>query len=145
MADDSRNNGRDTGGRFGAGNPGRPRGSRNKASVLAEKLMSEDAEGVVNAVLTAAKGGDMAAARLVLDRLCPARKDNPVSFELPAIETARDAATAMAAILRAVADGSVTPGEGEAVAKLVETHLRALEACEFETRLAALERAGAEQ
>jgi hypothetical protein len=124
---------------------GKPKGARNKASVLAEKLMAEDAEGVVNTVLMAARGGDMTAARIVLDRICPARRDNPVSFELPAIETAGDASRAMDALLKAVADGAVTPGEGEAVARLVEVHMRTLERCEFEARLAALEKARAEQ
>jgi hypothetical protein len=144
MTDDRRNNGRDTGGRFGPGNPGRPKGSRNQVTRLAEKLMADDAEGVVSAVLTAAKSGDMAAARIVLDRLYPARRDNSVTFPLPAIETAGDASRAMGAILQAVAAGDVTPGEGEAVAKLIETYLRAIEATEFEARLAALENARAE-
>jgi hypothetical protein len=102
--------------------------------------MQDDAEAVVNAVLAAAKGGDMTAARIVVDRLCPARKDNPVSFSLPQIESAADAARAMAAILSAVASGDLTPVEAETISKLVETHIRALEASEFERRLAALER-----
>lgn len=123
-----------------SGNPaGKPKGARNKASLIAEKMMADDAGEVVSAVLTAAKGGDMAAARIVLDRLYPARRDNPVSFELPAIETAEDASRAMGAILTAVAAGDVTPGEAEAVGKLIETHLKALEATAFEARLSALE------
>jgi hypothetical protein len=110
--------------------------------LLAEKLMQDDAEAVVNSVLSAAKTGDMTAARIVLDRLCPARKDNPVTFTLPNIESASDAAAAMAAILSAVASGELTPGEAETVGKLVETHIRAMEASEFERRLAALEQRG---
>jgi glutamate formiminotransferase len=43
-------------------------GTRHRATRLAEKLMADDAEAVVNAVVTAAKGGDMTATRLVLDR-----------------------------------------------------------------------------
>lgn len=124
-----------------SGNPaGKPKGARHKTTLLAEKLMQDDAEAVVNAVLTAAKGGDMTAARIVVDRLCPARKDNPVTFALPHIECAADAAGAMAAILSAVAAGDLTPVEAETISKLVETHIRALEASEFERRLAALER-----
>lgn len=123
-----------------SGNPaGKPRGARHKTTLLAEKLMQDDAEAVVNAVLTAAKGGDMTAARIVLDRLSPARRDNPVAFPLPTIESAGDAAGAMAAILAAVASGEVTPGEAETIGKLIETHIRALEASEFERRLQELE------
>ena len=132
------------GGRFQpgqSGNPtGKPKGARHKTTLLAEKLMADDAEAVVNAVLTAAKSGDMTAARIVLDRLYPARRDNPVSFTLPRIESAADATSAMAAILAAVASGEVTPGEAETIGKLIETHVRTLETAEFERRLAALER-----
>ena len=51
---------------FGPGNPGKPKGARHKVTMLAEKLMADDAESVVRAVLTAATEGDMVAARLVL-------------------------------------------------------------------------------
>lgn len=67
-----------------SGNPaGRPKGARNKATVLAEQLMADDAENVVRAVVKAAKRGDMAAARIVLDRIVPPRKGRPVKFTVP--------------------------------------------------------------
>ena len=48
----------DTG--FKKGNPaGNPRGARHKATLLAERLMQDDVEKIVNAVLTAARNGDM--------------------------------------------------------------------------------------
>lgn len=123
-----------------SGNPlGKPKGARHRTTLLAEKLMQDDAEAVVSAVLNAAKNGDMTAARIVVDRLCPARKDTTINFSLPQIESAADAAGAMAAILSAVAAGDLTPAEAETVTKLVETHLRALEACDFEKRLSDLE------
>jgi hypothetical protein len=123
-----------------SGNPsGKPKGARHKTTILAEKLMQDDAEGVVNAVVAAAKDGDMAAARLVLDRIAPVRKDNPVRFDLPAIESASDASAAMAAILRAVASGELTPGEAGDVAKLIETFAKTYETNELEARIAALE------
>ena len=39
--------------------------------------MQDDAENIVKAVLSKARGGDMTAARIVLDRIVPARRDNP--------------------------------------------------------------------
>jgi hypothetical protein len=73
--------GRIQGGRFVpgvSGNPaGKPPGARARATRLAEKLMAGDAEAVVNAVVTAAKGGDMTAARLVLDRIAPPCRGRP--------------------------------------------------------------------
>jgi hypothetical protein len=126
-----------------SGNPaGRPRGARHKATLLAEKLMAEDVEDVVKAVVTAAKGGDIQAAKVILDRVAPARRDSPISFNMPKVGSAADAAQAMSAVLNAVADGAISPSEGQAVATLVEIQLRALEASDFEARLSALESKG---
>jgi len=69
-----------------SGNPkGKPKGLRSRITQLAEKLMEDDAEAVVKAVVSAAKGGDMAAARIILDRICPARKSRSVEIDLPPI------------------------------------------------------------
>ena len=55
-----------------SGNPaGMKVGTRHRATRLAEKLMADDIEGVVNAVVTAAQGGDMQACKIVLDRIAP--------------------------------------------------------------------------
>lgn len=124
---------------FQKGNAGRPKGSRHKASLLAEKLMSDDVKAIVEAVLKAARDGDMTAARLVLDRIAPTRRDNSVSFALPKIQSPTDAAKAFGAILAAVAAGDITPGEATEVARLIVGYITALEASEFEQRLRALE------
>lgn len=140
MTNEPRKNERKTRGKpFRPGNPGKPKGARHKTTLLAEKLMQDDADAVVKAVVDAAKGGDMTAARIVLDRIAPARRDSPVSFVLPKIESAAGAAKAMAGVLDAVADGELTPGEAEQVAKLIDTFARTLEVTEFEQRLRALE------
>jgi len=41
---------------------GKPRGARHRVTLLAERMMQDDAADVVCAVLTAAKAGDMVAA-----------------------------------------------------------------------------------
>jgi hypothetical protein len=74
--------------------------------------------------------------RTLVDRLVPARKDRPVAFALPALHTAADAAQAMAALTAAVASGALTASEATG---LVGAFTKALEAADFETRLAALE------
>ncbi|PPD25004.1 MAG: hypothetical protein CTY30_00865 [Methylocystis sp.] len=123
-----------------SGNPsGRPRGARHRTTLICEKLMRDDAKNIVDAVLAAARNGDMSAARIVLDRIVPARRDPTVFFELPKIEGAADAAKVSGSVLKAVAAGELTPAEAEAVTKIVETHLRAIEATDFEARLSRLE------
>ena len=123
-----------------SGNPrGKPKGTRHRTTILAEKLMADDAEAVVTAVIEAAKSGDMQAARIILDRICPPRKDSPLTFALPKIESAADAANAMSAIIVAVAAGEMSPGEATEIARLIESFTKARELGEFEARLAALE------
>ena len=96
-------------------------------------------------VIEAAKGGDMTAARIVLDRIAPARRDSPVTIALPKIESAADAAKAMAAILAAMASGVVTRSEADRVAEIVAAFVSTFEASEFEARLLALEKRGQAQ
>lgn len=123
-----------------SGNPaGKPKGTRHRVTVLAEKLMNDDAEAVVKAVIGAAKGGDMTAARLVLERIAPPRKGRPVTLDLPAIETADDVVKALGLVVGSIAAGNLTPDEGAAVAGLLEIKRKALETVEIERRLAALE------
>jgi hypothetical protein len=128
---------------FEPGNPGKPKGARHKTTLLAEKLMQADAEAIVKAVLDSAKDGDMTAARIVLDRIAPARRDSPVSFEFPKIESVADAVAAQSAILSAVASGEITPGEAAEVSKLIDGFVRTIELTEIDERLKRLEgRAG---
>ena len=86
-----------------------------------------------------ALGGDTTALRLCLERLVPPVKDAPIQFYLPAMQCARDASDAAAGVLRAVAEGDLTPMEGAQVMALVETYRRTLETSELEARVAALE------
>jgi hypothetical protein len=139
----NRNNGettgRDASGRFTEGNPGRPRGARHKATRAALALLDGEAEALTRQAVTMALDGDGAALRLCLERIAPPRRDAPVQFGLPRMETARDAAKAAGAVLEAVALGDLTPTEGAHIMALVETYRRTLETTELEARVAALE------
>jgi hypothetical protein len=134
------NNARNTPGRpFRPGNPGRPRGARNRSTRLAEKLMTEDLEAVTKSVVNAAIGGDMAAARIILDRLAPIRRGRPVQFTAPETMDAAGLADAFTEIVRAMAVGELTPEEAVSVANVLEVRRRTLETVELEARLRAIE------
>jgi hypothetical protein len=95
-----------------SGNPrGRPLGARNAATVVAEQLLDGEAEALTRKVIEAAKGGDMVALRICLDRILPPRRERPVRFKLPELGSAADASKAMAAITTAAANGELTPYE----------------------------------
>lgn len=138
-----RNNGETTGrdgsGRFIEGNPGRPRGARHKATQAALALLDGESEGLTRKAVELALDGDTTALRLCLERIAPPRKDAPVQFDLPPMQSAADAARAAGAVLDAVAGGDMTPTEGAHIMALVEGFRKTLETSEIEARVAALE------
>ena len=139
MPETNRKNGRKTDGKFANGNSGRPRGARHKTTLAIQALLDGEGEALTRKAVDMALAGDTVALRLCLERIAPPRKDGPVRFDLPPMESAASASAAMGAILAGVASGDLTPGEGSAIAGLVEGYRKALETSEFEARLQALE------
>lgn len=93
-----------------SGNPaGRPRGSRNRTALLMQDLFAYEAEAIGRKAVALAKGGDMAAIRLCMDRIAPSRKEEPVPFELPPLEKPADSVAAAARLVAALAEGELTP------------------------------------
>jgi hypothetical protein len=135
------NNGRKTDGTFASGNSlgGKTKGSRHKATMAIEALLDGQVEELTQKAVEAALGGDMTAMRLCLERICPPRKDRPAPFALQDMTSAKDAAGAMSGILKAVADGELTPDEAGGVTAIVEVYRKTLETTELESRLQALE------
>src|SRR5262249_14717452 len=126
-----------------SGNPkGRPKGARNRASVLAESLLDGEAEAVIRKVIEKAKEGDTTALRLCLERLIAPRRGRPIAFQLPAkIQTAADGVRASSLVLAACAAGNLSPSEASEIVDLISSYIRLLEMTEIEARLTALEKA----
>lgn len=123
-----------------SGNPaGRPKGARNPALAALDAIGEAGAQGVLQATVKAAQGGDMVAARIVLDRIWPARKGRPVALDLPEVATSEGVTAAMAAVIEAMAHGTLSPDEASAIASVIEGQRRAIETIELEGRIAALE------
>jgi hypothetical protein len=135
--------GRQSDGRFSPGNcanpSGRPRGSLNKATLLAQALIDGEGEQIVRKTLELAKAGDGAALRIVMDRLLPPRKDRHVEFQLRSVTDAQTAAAAISELIDAVAGGQLSASEAEGLAGLIERRARLSELAEIEMRLRALE------
>jgi hypothetical protein len=124
-----------------SGNPaGRPRGSRNAATLACEALLEGQAEALTQKAVEMALAGDTVALKLCLERIYPARKDRPVTFDLPPITSARDAADIAAAVAEAVAAGHLTPGEAAELGKVIEIYVRAFQVAELDDRTARVER-----
>jgi multidrug efflux pump subunit AcrA (membrane-fusion protein) len=128
---------------FERGNPGRPLGARHRVTRAVEALLEGQHEALTKKAIDKALEGDSVALRLCLDRLCPPRRDAPISIQLPPVRTAADAVEASAAVLAAVAAGEVTPDEGGRIMALLVSHKSIVEVGDLEARVVALEeRAG---
>ena len=119
-----------------SGNPnGKKPGSRNKATQMVLAMMEGGAKEITQAVIDAAKAGDLSAARLVIERLAPPMRERPINIELPDTCTAEGCAQAQSAILQAVGTGDLLPGEGATLATIVENRRRSLETQDLEQRI----------
>jgi hypothetical protein len=71
-------------------------------------------------------------------RNTPARKDRPVTFALPPINTAREAADLMSSVMNPVAAGQLTPADAAELSKVVACTVKSFEAAEFADSLVPL-------
>jgi hypothetical protein len=124
---------------FEKGNPGRRPGVRNKATQLAEKLLSKDIKDVSNVVVEKAKNGSLEACKVILDRILPVPKSRRITFPMREIHSVADVQEAMNGLWAAVASGGITPEDATLLGKLLEQHAAVLEAGDIEARIAALE------
>lgn len=102
---DNRTEGRDAMGRFGAGNPGRPRGSKNQVSRTALAAVQNLSNLAILKLRERIEGGDMAAIRLTLEYTLP-RAGRTIDLET----------TDPLAVADALAMGDITPDEADKIA-----------------------------
>jgi hypothetical protein len=109
-----------------SGNPaGRPRGARNKTTILLEELIEREGVALAHQFVEQAKAGNARALGCLMGTILPKRKGAPIEIDLPPIEKASDAPVAIAAIISAVCRGELTPEEGTSLTRMVEAFLRA--------------------
>jgi hypothetical protein len=125
-----------------SGNPaGRPKGSRNRVSALAEILEEGDEDRMLRLMAGKALEGNVACLKYCLDRLQPRRR--AIRLELPdGVE--HNGAAYHAAVLRAAAEGEITPEEAASLARLVAARQPVMKAHLVERRLAAADRPAAD-
>ncbi len=123
-----------------SGNPrGKPAGTRSKSTQLLLTLMEGGAANIIKVVIDAAKGGDLMAAKIIIDRVIPTAKERPVNVALPDTTTPEGVSAAQSAILQAVAGGDLLPGEAATLSAIVESKRRAIETQELSDRITQLE------
>ena len=138
MQQSSRKNPPNTRGRpFKKGNPGRPLGFRNKATLAAEVLLDGETEKLTRKAIELAMAGDTVALRLCLNRI-PAQGTglSDLCFQRRHAEMR---SPILCGTFWMVASGEMTLSEAQSVAAVVEGWRRAKEVGEMEDRLYALE------
>ncbi len=124
---------------FEPGNPGRPKGARNKTTLAVEALLDGEAELLARKAVEMALNGDTTAMRLCLERICPPRRERSIACPTPTVVNPQDTVQAIGTVIAAVTTGEITPSEGQAVASLLDTQRKIIESSEIEQRLRSLE------
>jgi len=126
---------------FRPGNAGRPLGSKNKVTQTLEHLAEGEAEQTYQKVSELAQAGDVSCLRMILDRVWPPRKAQPINVTMPPINSSQDVLAAIAAIFKALGEGRLTPDEIIALSSVVGRSIQVMEHQDLEKRIAALEEA----
>ena len=113
-----------------SGNPaGRPKGALNHATRAALALMGGQLEELTQVVVAKALEGDLAAAKIVFDKLIPQAKEAPIepgAVTLPELSGA-SVPDAVAAIVQAVAAGTLPPGQGQQIVAMLDGYRKSVE------------------
>jgi hypothetical protein len=118
-----------------SGNPrGRPRGIQTQAKL--RDSIAKDLPAIIQGLVSAAREGDTAAAKLLLDRVLPALR--PVDQPAP-VPISQDLGAAGRDILGAVGEGKLTPDEGSKILGAVGAVARIIETDELVKRIERLE------
>jgi hypothetical protein len=122
---------------FAKGNPGRPRGSKNRTTAIAQALLADEETELVRKGIEVAKAGDVQMLKFLLDRVLP--KDRLIKIDIPRLDFADDAIDGMGAISDAIAQGQITPSEGAALSSMISGYSRTIDIWELSRRIESIE------
>jgi len=104
-----------------------------------DSLAAENIERVFEAVMAAiVEDRDMAAARLLIDRIIPSRRGATVNFSLRPLKTPEDCALAYADLLDDVGAGRLTPEEAQTISAIVAKRAELFPSVELAAEIEAL-------
>ena len=119
---------------------GRKKGSGQAAHYRA--MLEPHAEGLIQQVVDLAKGGDMAALKLCLDRLCAPLRPTDRLITIGGLEGCTGLSAKGELILANVASGGITPVEASNLMRAISSQARIIEVDELEKRVTELENSG---
>jgi hypothetical protein len=91
-------------------------------------------------VLEKAKAGDDVCLRMLMDRLWPPRRGQPVKLDTPPLKTSTDVSNVIITLWDAIAEGRLTPDEASALSLVAERSMAVLSHQEILRRIEILEK-----
>ena len=119
---------------------GRPKGSRNKRTLEAQKLLEKYSEPLVGKCIAEALDGNIHALRICVERVVPVRRENPFRLKMDSLQNGGELAEGVENVVQAVAEGHLSPTAGEAIARILEIQRNIIETRELEARIEELEK-----
>jgi uncharacterized protein DUF5681 len=115
---------------------GRPKGSANQATILAQQLLEGEVEQVTRSMIERAKQGDSAAQRLFFERVVPARRSRAIHFDLPSeLNSPADVLKASKDVNAACSRGELLTCEAAEVLSLLSAHAGLIASCDLKQQL----------
>jgi len=126
--------------KFQPGQSGNPKGRAKGKPLLVTELrtaIEAKSDEIFQAVIDAAVNGDMAACKMLLDRITPALKPQALSINLPVKETLPEQGNE---IIRATMAGQISPDIGSQLITALSNQGRLVELQELAERLSRIEK-----
>jgi hypothetical protein len=122
-----------------SGNPaGRPKGSGNRSTSALRGLIGNEAGDIIRVLVEAARGGNVSAAKILLDRILPPARTGICDVELP-LPSEQPLAASADALICAVSNGELAPSDAALIGTLLKTRAELTDLAQLERRLANLE------
>jgi hypothetical protein len=117
---------------------GRPKGSGLAGRL--RKAIADDADEILQSVITQAKAGDLAAAKILLDRIVPPLKPEAQAVQIDALSGSGDLVGKADAVIHAVGSGELAPDIAAQLISAVATLAKVIEIDQLQQRLEQLEK-----
>ena len=113
---------------------GRPSGKT--PAILLRKSIADDMPEIVATLINLAKSGDVAAAKILIDKVCPSLKPEAMAISLPVKPTLVEQGNA---IVKATMGGSIPPDVGAALIGALTGQVKIVEIDDLTKRIEKLE------
>lgn len=110
---------------------GRPKGSRNWATLITQDMLKDEIKDLVRALIEAGKGGDIQALKFIVGRILPPMRSAPIEISLPNIDGPDDIVEAHNVIWSEMQAGNITLDEAQSLADILEAKRKAIETTEL--------------